>query len=383
MRVEIRGMEEEYQRRRRTRIRELRRRKRRIARLWRMAVSGAAAVAAAWLFFSFFRGTYAMGESGTASIVQRNRWIEFTDETILGSGQMEVYGPSLPEGWGRFSFAAAVGENTESFGENVLSQYGIVIDVEQGTILAHREGQTRMNPASMTKILTVLTAAEALGLKGNDWMNSPLLEDSLEITMEITDYCFVNGCSVVGLERGELVKVRDMFYGTILSSGADAALALAIYTAGSQEAFVELMNRKLEELGLAQSTHFTNCVGIYDAEHYSTVYDIAVILKAASENPLCREVLSAHTYITSPNEVHTEGMPLSNWFLRRIEDKDTRGEVLCGKTGYVTESGSCAASLAVDSRGREYLCVTAGASSSAQCLADQEALYQRYLSADF
>ena len=76
-------------------------------------------------------------------------------------------------------------------------------------------------------------------------------------------------------------------------------------------------------------------------------------------------------------------MSLSKWLLRRMEVKDTRGEVLCGKTGYVTESGSCAASLAVDSRGREYLCVTAGASSSAQCLADQEALYQRYLSADF
>ena len=382
MRVEVRGLEEEYQRRRKSRIRELKRRRKRVERIRRMGISGAGAAAAALLVFALSQGTHAKGESGVASTVQRNRWIEFTDENILGNRQTESYGPPLPEGYGGLSFAAYATDHTEGFGESILSQYGIVIDVEQGTILAHREGQTRMNPASMTKILTVLTAAEALGLKGDDWKDSSLLEDTLEITMEVTDYCFVNGCSVVGFERGEAVKVRDMFYGTILSSGADAALALAIYTSGSHEDFVELMNQKLEDMGLSETTHFTNCVGIYDAEHYSTAYDIAVILKAASENPLCREVLSAHTYVTCPNEVHSEGMPLSNWFLRRIEDKDTRGVVLCGKTGYVTESGSCAASLAVDSQGREYLCVTAGASSSAQCLADQEALYQRYLTAD-
>lgn len=382
MNVEIRGLEEEYQRRRRTRIREMKRRRKRAARIRRMAISGTGAAAAALLVFALSRGTHAMGESGIASIAQRNQWIESADAGILGNGRMESYGPPLPEGYGRFSFAAYAGDHTENFGENVLSQYGIVIDVEQGAILAQRAGQTRMNPASMTKILTVLTAAEALGLKGDNWKDSPLLEDTLEITMEITDYCFVNRCSVVGFERGEAVKVRDMFYGTILSSGADAALALAVYTAGSQEDFMVLMNQKLEELGLSETTHFTNCVGIYDAEHYSTAYDIALILKAASENPLCREVLSAHTYVTCSNEMHPEGMPLSNWFLRRIEDKDTRGEVLCGKTGYVTESGSCAASLAVDSQGREYLCVTAGASSSAQCLADQEALYQRFLPAE-
>ncbi len=70
-------------------------------------------------------------------------------------------------------------------------------------------------------------------------------------------------------------------------------------------------------------------------------------MRAAIENPLCREVLSAHTYTTSITEQHPEGLLISNWFLRRIEDKEWDGEVLCGKTGYVKESGNCAVSYGV------------------------------------
>lgn len=291
----------------------------------------------------------------------------------------EVYGPFLPEPPAKPVFEAVRTSETAGFSEEIVSQYGIVIDVEKGEILAGKDEKTRLNPASMTKILTVLTAAEALGITGEDWENAEVLSDTFAITIEITDYSFVNDCSNVGFEVGEEVTVRDLFYGTILPSGGDAALGLACYVAGSQEAFVELMNKKLEELGLAETTHFTNCVGLYDKEHYSTSYDMAVLLKTAVDIPFCREVLSAHTYNTSLTAEHPEGLLISNWFLRRIEDKDTHGEVLCGKTGYVVQSGSCAASLAADADGKEYICVTAGAGSSWQCIYDQVALYQKYL----
>ena len=90
-----------------------------------------------------------------------------------------------------------------------------------------------------------------------------------------------NDCSGVGFEKGESVTVKDLLYGTVLPSGADAALGLAYYVAGSQEEFVTLMNQKLDELGLSETAHFTNCVGIYDADHYCTLYDLAVIMRAA------------------------------------------------------------------------------------------------------
>ena len=129
---------------------------------------------------------------------------------------------------------------TIQLGEDFASEYAVVIDAEDGNIVAEKNPDTVISPASMTKILTLLVAAEHL----------ENLEDTVTITIDITDYCYVNDCSIVGFELDEVVPVRELLYGTILPSGADAALALATYVAGSQEAFVELMNDKLEELGL-------------------------------------------------------------------------------------------------------------------------------------
>ena len=265
-------------------------------------------------------------------------------------------------------FAPAATADTVTLGEEISSEYAVVIDLEQGTILAQKSAGTVINPASMTKILTVLVAAEHV----TD------LNDTFTMTREITDYSFSHRCSAMGFDVGETVPLRDLFYGTILPSGADAALGLAYYVAGSQEAFVELMNQKLEELGISGTAHFTNCVGVYDEDLHCTVTDMARILKAALEDDLCREVLSAHTYTSTPTEQHLEGLLVSNWFLRRIEDKVPEGvEVICGKTGYVVQSGNCAASYAVVD-GRELICVTGNASGTWPCIYDHAALYQRF-----
>lgn len=252
--------------------------------------------------------------------------------------------------------------------ETVLSTYALLVDLDNNTVVAQRNANDRMIPASMTKILTVLVAAEHV----TD------LDDTFTITREITDYSYSNDCSAVGFGDGETVTVRDLLYGTVLPSGADAAAGLAFYVSGSLEGFVDLMNEKLDELGLSDTAHFTNCVGLYDENHYCTPYDMAVILKAAVENELCREVLSAHTYTTSPTEQHPEGITISNWFLRRIEDKETNGEVVCAKTGYVAQSGSCAASFEVTDSGKHYICVTADTYSSWRCIYDHVAIYQEY-----
>ena len=139
-----------------------------------------------------------------------------------------------------------------------------------------------------------------------------------------------------------------------------------------------MMNEKLKELELADTAHFTNCIGLYDENHYCTVYDIAMILEATIENPQCREVLSTKNYITSSTPEHPEGIEISNWFLRRIEDKDTGGEVICGKTGFVAQSGSCAVSYGMDVTGNEYICATVNAHSPWRCIYDHVELYKRF-----
>ncbi|NDO50601.1 D-alanyl-D-alanine carboxypeptidase [Lachnospiraceae bacterium MD335] len=264
---------------------------------------------------------------------------------------------------------AQADDNTIGSVGDCVSENVVFIDVESGRILAQKDAKMRISPASMTKILTILVAAEHI----TD------ADAAFEITTDITDYSFVNHCSNAGFEIGERVTVMDLFYGTILPSGADAAVGLAKYAAGSQEEFVKLMNEKLAELGLSETSHFTNCVGIHEENHYSTVYDMAVILKAAYDNPFCREVLSRRIYTTTPTPEHPEGLTLSNLFLRRIEDRDTHGEVLCAKTGYVDQSGNCAASLSVGNDGRLYICVSAHSQSSGTCIKDHVSFYQYFL----
>ncbi len=268
-------------------------------------------------------------------------------------------------------FSASETADTAELGDDIESDYAVIINVSTGEIVAEKNARTPISIASMTKILTLLVASE--NLTAGD------LDKTVEITTAITDICYKNGCSVTGFVLGEKPTVRDLLYGAILPSGADAVLALAYYVAGSQEAFVTMMNDELDALGLAPSAHFTNCIGLFDSEHYCSVYDMAVIMKAASDVEICREVMSAHTYSTAPTTQHPDGMILSNWFLRRIEDKDCgSAKVLCAKTGYVTQSGSCAASLSETKNGERYICVTAMAGSSWSCIYDHAALYKRF-----
>lgn len=372
------GQEEELARRRRQmmRIRQEKRRKRRI-RVYSLLGAGAAVILVAGV--------------GIAGLIGRGKERK-SDETSAVSGQMNEEGQTLadelmtePEtepvtepaaepAAEKKQYSAKITAETKPMNGEVFSNYGIFIDLETDTVLAERNSSAVINPASMTKILTILTAAEALG--------EDRLDEAVTVSKEATEYSFVNECSNAGFEAGETVTVRDLFYGTILPSGGEAAAELAVFTSGSMEEFVSQMNRKAEELGLSDTAHFTNCAGLYDENHHCTVYDMAMILEAALDNPFCREVLSARTYTTSPTTEHPEGLLLSNWFLRRIEDKDTGGEVLSAKTGYVVQSGSCAASYGKSHSGKEYICVTADATSSWRCIYDHVALYQQFGDAD-
>lgn len=248
------------------------------------------------------------------------------------------------------------------------STYSILIDETTGDIVAARNAYDRMYPASMTKIMTLLVAVE----------NITDLDDVVYVSQEAADWSYSNDGSAVNWSVGEKLTVRDLLYGTILSSGADAVYDLAVYVAGDQDTFVQMMNDKVAELGLSATTHFTNAAGFYDDNHYTTPYDMAMIIKAAVENDLCREVMSAHTYTTPVTEEHPEGILISNWFLRRIEDKDSGGFVMCAKTGFVSQSGNCAASYMISNSGLPYVCVTGHAHSAWRAIYDHVGLYYNY-----
>ena len=254
------------------------------------------------------------------------------------------------------------------------SQYVIVVNADTGEIIAERNAFERIIPASMTKVMTLLVAIEAM----EDYETA--ITDTFTITQAITDESYLSGSSFVGYGVDDVATVEDLLYGTILPSGADAALALAEYTAGSKEAFVELMNAKCEELGISDTTHFTNVIGLYDdGENYSTPYDMCVIMNAAIDNEYCQAILSQRTWTTQAIMNNPDGTTISNWFLRRAEDHIDNWEILCGKTGFVNESGNCAVSYMKSSvTGTNYIVCTALTYSSWRCIYDHAAIYNYY-----
>ncbi len=254
--------------------------------------------------------------------------------------------------------------------EEFTSEYGYLVCVDTGKVLASKSGFVKMFPASMTKIMTVLTA--------RIYISDEHLDDVVKLSYNAKAYDLNHGCSSAGYEEGETLTVRDLFYGTILPSGAEAAYMLAEYTAGTHEAFVDLMNQTVKDLGLEDTTHFANCVGVYDDNNYSNCNDIAVILATAMQDDFLAEVLGTRKYTSSGSEFHTQGVDLSNWFLRRIEDKDTGGYVCGAKTGFVNQSGCCGASMMQGNDGKTYICVSGNAWSSWRCIYDHVAAYNIY-----
>ena len=267
------------------------------------------------------------------------------------------------------NFSAKETESTVEIGGEVVSEYAILINNDTKEIVGKRNANEKIVPASMTKVMTVLVAAKHI--------SAEQLDEVVTMSHDAIDYSYAGGGSTSGFVEGEEVTVKDLFYGTILPSGGDAAAQLAMYVAGDIDTFVGMMNEEAANLGLT-NTHFTNPVGFHSSEHYSTPYDISIIMMAALDNELCREVLTTKVYNSTGTNINPDGITISNWFLRRREDKDIGGEILGAKTGFVDESGNCAVSSMISASGVEYICCTAKSSSSWRCIYDHVDIYKTY-----
>lgn len=250
----------------------------------------------------------------------------------------------------------------------VYSENVMLIDFESNTVICEKNADAKIYPASMTKVLTLLTAVENI----ENW------DDRIRITQEMIDSVYLADLTMAGFLDGEQVKPLDLLYGVILPSGAEATAAIAKYVAGSEEAFAELMNQKAAALGLTDS-HFVDASGLHNEAHYCTLSDLAIVMRAALDNEICREILSSVTYTSEPTEQNPDGVLMTNKFLARVEMMELEGaKILCAKTGYTAEAGNCCMSFGASPSGRECICVTANAIDFEFTLADHIALYSTY-----
>jgi serine-type D-Ala-D-Ala carboxypeptidase (penicillin-binding protein 5/6) len=163
---------------------------------------------------------------------------------------------------------------------NVVAQSAAVIDSFTGGFLYLKNENAIQYPASSTKILTALLVIEAGDL------DKPVTVDISDTKVEPTK---------LDLNPGEQYTRRQLIYGLMLKSANDVAMALARDNAGSIEAFAEKMNRRAAELG-ATNSHFENPNGLHDPSHYTTAHDLALIARAAMEQPFFRQVVGTIYY---------------------------------------------------------------------------------------
>ena len=239
--------------------------------------------------------------------------------------------------------------------ETLYSPHTVLIEADTGAVVAAHGENEQIYPASMTKIMTVLLALETL----------PDLDATLTVPEEIFGDLWAANASMAGFQPGEEAAVQDLAYGAMLPSGAECSRTLALAAAGSEEAFVGMMNEKAAALGMT-GTHFCNPTGLHDPDHVSTAADIAVLLRAALQNEDFRTIFTAHSHTVPPSDAHPEGFTVHSTLFRNLDGPQvTGGEILGGKTGYTDEAGHCMASLAKVG-GKEYILVTAGAPGDAR-----------------
>ncbi len=258
-------------------------------------------------------------------------------------------------------------EQTISLGSKIDSANAVLIDCSTGNILAQKSSTAKIYPASMTKVMSLLVAAEHV----------QNLDDTFVMTSAIIDPLYRQGSTLAGFMPNEPVRLKDMFYGAILESGGEAVVGLAIYVAGSEQAFVDKMNQKASELGL-KNTHFSNASGLHDKDHYTTSREMAIIMHAALNNEFCREVLSTEYYTVPKNEYHEEIQFHSGMFTKMYGTEPEVATIKGGKTGYTAQAGNCLVSYAITDDGREIICVTAQGSGKYIPVYDCIELYKTY-----
>ena len=256
-------------------------------------------------------------------------------------------------------------------GSSVDSDYAILVDLAKNCVVASKYSNVRLYPASMTKVMTILTAV--LHIPESDFYTK-----TFRMTNEIITPLVWDNATRAGFVGGEDVLLIDYLYGTILPSGADATTALALYCAGSEEAFAEMMNETAAELGL-KDTHFTNASGLHDPNHYTTAYEMAVIMRAALSNELCRKVLSTVTYTTHSTVQNPDGLTLYSTGLSRLSPYNCRSySFAAAKTGFTPEAKQCLVSLIRTSEGKEFVFVCAHASEKYMTSRDTDYVAGRY-----
>ena len=190
----------------------------------------------------------------------------------------------------------------------------LLMEKQTGTVLFAKDEHTPREPASVTKVMTLLLTMEAI--------DSGAL--SYDDTVTGSAHAASMGGSQIWLKEGEQMRVEDLIKAVCVVSGNDAAVALGEHLAGSEEAFVARMNERAAELG-CEHTHFANATGLHNSQHYTTAWDLYLITREALKHDKFMEICNSKSYTVpatnmtdKPRELHSTNFLISNWRARGL-----------------------------------------------------------------
>lgn len=211
----------------------------------------------------------------------------------------------------------------------------LLVDDTDGEALISYNGYEKKYPASMTKVMTGILIMEALD------SGKIHLEDKVTLTHNVP---LDPDAARLSLRAGDTISVKDLVYAFLIRSLNDCGVVLAEQIAGSEKEFVKMMNEKAKELG-ATHTHFVNCHGLHDEEHYVTPYDLYLIFREFAKYPLVQEIDATTKY--SVNYTHESGEPVTltvnstNGFLSGKYKLPAGVKIGAWKSGTTNAAGSC------------------------------------------
>ncbi len=232
-------------------------------------------------------------------------------------------------------------------------QKGLLLNLDEKEVMYSQNAFDQVYPASITKIMTAM-----LAFKYAD-MNDIVTISQEDVTLE-------EGSQVVGFWEGDQVSMDQLVHCLLVYSGNDAAMAIAEHVGGSVDQFVVMMNEYAEELGCT-GTNFMNPHGLTNENHYTTPYDIYLMLKEALNYPEFTQITQLSTYTVT--YTHSDGTEASTSLA--ATDHYLTGEatapkdvtILGGKTGYTSSAGNCLALLSQNAYGKPYVSIVMGAAT--------------------
>jgi len=243
---------------------------------------------------------------------------------------------------------------------SLVSESAVLIDADTGQVLYDKDMHRQMYPASITKILTVITGLEKL----------PLTEK-----MTMSHYAVFSlpvGSSHIALDEGEEITMEHAVYAALLMSANDACNGIAEKAAGSIDAFAVMMNETAKRAG-ALNSNFVNAHGLSDENHYTTAYDMAMICKYALQNETFRKVFGTYKYIMPPNNKQEESRTFINQHYMISDPQLKYDGIIGGKAGW-TKVSKCTLVTAAKRDGRTLIAVVMKCVKDADKYADTKAL---------